>query len=600
MMMARLVVLVCLLSQPFVDASMMMRTSQIKPQSELSAFLLNTSSLAETEHYYGIIQAAISEAEARATGASPAQTEDDLVSLRDQKRLVRRKLGELSCKHRGIGPTGGFCLDLTKPIEGANNALAVGMADRLFAFFRGLSVIDLGAGLGQYKAYWEALQRKLNNGTGPTTISAYDGAENIELASNGRVLWADLTEHQQLPIADWAVSLEVAEHIPAQQEGAYLDNLHRHNRRGIVMSWAVPGQAGHFHVNCQPAEAVISKLQALGYDYDDAFSRELRQLEAVGRPECNAALGDLPVYVCPTWFASTVYVFHKRNQQAIVATSKSSVPTAGATSAAERGTPAAPDARITAQSVHPNTNNQQQQSPRGHRHVVIELGSSVGDWMQPYLDEHPGAIPIMVEALPRFYGVLQAMAQKYGGAFYPNVAWSHAGHNMSFYEADDDDLSIGSSVYAAHVTTVAAVQPVVRQREVAVTSVDAAEVLENNTRVGDYIVLRMNIEGAEYEVLRRLIVSGLACRLSELLVHTHSMYSHELHRFYLMDLMLGWLLDGCRPNPPRIVKITPTPFGIPSDATSVSVHVPGCSTCPWVQEGAWYGFGSHTTATPAT
>ena len=224
---------------------------------------------------------------------------------------------------------------------------------------------------------------------------------------------------------------------------------------------------------------------------------------------------------------------------------------------------------------------------RRQRHVVIEFGSNVGDWMEPYLDEHPGAIPIMVEALPRFYDRLRSIADGRGGAFYPSIAWSHAGHSMSFYEADGQDNSIGSSLYSSHVSEWAKIQPL-KQTEFTVQSVDAAELIERHTSLGDYIVLRMDIEGAEYEVLRRLIMSGLACRLSELHVETHSLFSPELHRFYLLDLMLGWLLEGCRPTVPKVV-VTAVPFGLPfGNSRTVSAQTPGCSTCPWVQEGAWY------------
>lgn len=52
----------------------------------------------------------------------------------------------------------------------------------------------------------------------------------------------DLTApHYNLPIFDWVISVEVGKHIPAKFEDIYLDNLARHDREGIVLSWAVPG-----------------------------------------------------------------------------------------------------------------------------------------------------------------------------------------------------------------------------------------------------------------------------------------------------------------------------------------------------------------------
>ena len=63
---------------------------------------------------------------------------------------------------------------------------------------------------------------------------------------------------------------------------------------GVILSWALPGQAGHGHVNCQPNEWVISKMDALGYDYD------------AERAKAGRDVAQLP------WFKNTFMVFHRR------------------------------------------------------------------------------------------------------------------------------------------------------------------------------------------------------------------------------------------------------------------------------------------------
>jgi FkbM family methyltransferase len=231
----------------------------------------------------------------------------------------------------------------------------------------------------------------------------------------------------------------------------------------------------------------------------------------------------------------------------------------------------------------------------GPRHVVVELGSNRGDWMLPYLAAHPGAVPVVVEALPRFARQLQYLAATYGGHYLQNVAWSSDGRVMTFHEADAGDGSIASSVLADHAASYMgslhdAAAPLVEHN---VTSVDIVSVLSRYTAPGDHVVLRMDIEGAEYEVLRRLITSGAACGLAELHVETHALYAPSMHRFYLLDLMLEWLLAGCAPSAPRVVVVSPQRLGLPPDARRlVSPHVPGCAACPWVQEAAW-GFTPH-------
>ena len=45
--------------------------------------------------------------------------------------------------------------------------------------------------------------------------------------------------------------MEVAEHIPSQFEAQFLMNLVQHAKKGILLSWGVPGQQGVGHVNCE-------------------------------------------------------------------------------------------------------------------------------------------------------------------------------------------------------------------------------------------------------------------------------------------------------------------------------------------------------------
>ncbi len=77
--------------------------------------------------------------------------------------------------------------------------------------------------------------------------------------------YLDLTLPQYgLPMYDWVISLEVAEHIPAQFEAVYMDNIARHAREGVVLSWARPGQGGYSHVNNRPFEYVVKLFDDMG------------------------------------------------------------------------------------------------------------------------------------------------------------------------------------------------------------------------------------------------------------------------------------------------------------------------------------------------
>ena len=55
-----------------------------------------------------------------------------------------------------------------------------------------------------------------------------------------------------------------------------MSNLARHAQIGIIMSWAKPGQPGHYHVNNKPLSLVIKSLQKFGFERDEELSKHLQ------------------------------------------------------------------------------------------------------------------------------------------------------------------------------------------------------------------------------------------------------------------------------------------------------------------------------------
>jgi SAM-dependent methyltransferase len=142
------------------------------------------------------------------------------------------------------------------------------LAAALVDFFgRGVSVADLGCGSGDYvrRLRAESIQ-----------CDGWDGNPNTPLFNaDCRVL--DLSRPVELgKVYDWVLSLEVAEHLPPEFEAAFLDNVHRHNRLGVVLSWAIPGQGGMGHFNERPNDYVQDRMRDLGYSRDRAAETTLR------------------------------------------------------------------------------------------------------------------------------------------------------------------------------------------------------------------------------------------------------------------------------------------------------------------------------------
>lgn len=93
------------------------------------------------------------------------------------------------------------------------------------------------------------------------------------------------------------ISLEIGEHIPYEKCFGYLDNVTSFGGY-VIMSWAVPGQAGHGHINNMPNEWVVEQMDKRGYQLDSYVTNELRQ--AVQDCRC-------------TWFKNTLLYFrHKK------------------------------------------------------------------------------------------------------------------------------------------------------------------------------------------------------------------------------------------------------------------------------------------------
>lgn len=89
------------------------------------------------------------------------------------------------------------------------------------------------------------------------------------------------------------MSLEVGEHIPKEYEHILIDNICNAAEHGVILSWAIKGQGGAGHVNCQNNAYIIDVMRGKGFAYDTDASSTLRK---------NATL---------SWFKNTVMVFRK-------------------------------------------------------------------------------------------------------------------------------------------------------------------------------------------------------------------------------------------------------------------------------------------------
>ncbi|CAE8627499.1 unnamed protein product [Polarella glacialis] len=174
------------------------------------------------------------------------------------------------------------------------------------------------------------------------------------------------------------------------------------------------------------------------------------------------------------------------------------------------------------------------------RHVYIGIGATPkdGDWIREQ-QKSTGAIyrPVLIQPHPRWAEGLRGLAQEMGGTFYPNAAWSKDGGRLRLNMATDP-------IYATGLDSLFHVRGR-HDASINVTTVDLARVFEEHTDPGDVVVMRMDVEGSEYNLLRHLLLHGLLCRLSKLYLEAHAMSQPKLNDLRTFDVLLPWLLEPC-------------------------------------------------------
>lgn len=130
------------------------------------------------------------------------------------------------------------------------------------------SAVDFGCGTGYYA---EQLNRA------GIVCDAYDGNPNTPKLTGGLGKVLDLSEKMDLGKKyDAVLCLEVGEHIPAEFEQVFLDNICNHADKILILSWATPEQPGTGHVNCRPHSYIIDQVTQRGFTYHKEWSDYIR------------------------------------------------------------------------------------------------------------------------------------------------------------------------------------------------------------------------------------------------------------------------------------------------------------------------------------
>lgn len=134
------------------------------------------------------------------------------------------------------------------------------------------SVADIGCGLGYSTRYFA--QRGLyvvgvEGGINAINNSVFEG----NLLQNDYTISSAFDDEEEYDLI-WCC--EFVEHVEAQYEHNFLNDFK--TGKYVAMTFAEPGQPGFHHVNCQPQEYWVSKVENLGFKFKPEYTESLREI----------------------------------------------------------------------------------------------------------------------------------------------------------------------------------------------------------------------------------------------------------------------------------------------------------------------------------
>ena len=172
--------------------------------------------------------------------------------------------------------------------------LAEYFVPKIINYFNPKYVLDVGCATGQ----WLDEYRKYNIKT--KGIEGSSNAWEIMSEETKKVVkqWdlRDVVEEDEEDYnIDFVQSFEVAEHIESVYADIFIHHLIKDDPDVILLTAALPDQAGHHHVNCQEREYWMKKMKDNGYLFDQDL---LNEIKSWGVPDG-----------CPFWWPSNLMVF---------------------------------------------------------------------------------------------------------------------------------------------------------------------------------------------------------------------------------------------------------------------------------------------------
>jgi FkbM family methyltransferase len=168
---------------------------------------------------------------------------------------------------------------------------------------------------------------------------------------------------------------------------------------------------------------------------------------------------------------------------------------------------------------------------RRPRRVFIDCGSNTCKVLKERIERGLETEFFAFEPQPELVACVEEVRHRYPAVpirFFPKAVWVHDG-TMSFYLATKwgPNHRGGSTLLAGHVRNAAEVD---YAHPVVVKCVDFSRWVRRNFSRRDHLVVKMDIEGAEYPILEKMVADGTIDYVDELIVEFHWHMNENLSR----------------------------------------------------------------------
>lgn len=174
------------------------------------------------------------------------------------------------------------------------------------------------------------------------------------------------------------------------------------------------------------------------------------------------------------------------------------------------------------------------------RHIYIDCGANTGQVLRSYIEQNPNLECHIFEPQPELEEPLIALIEQHKNTsitYYKKAVWTKD-ETLNFYLATEWEQNHkgGSTLLDNHTNNLSKVD---YEHPVAVEAIDFEQWFRNQLQPSenDYIILKMDIEGAEYSVLSKLIESGSINFISELIVEFHHQMIDNISKAQHDDLI---------------------------------------------------------------